>query len=87
MRKSRAKIQNYLIMLKLSNYSSSNVLNLMLLTFSILGRKYPFSQKTRFVFKGNVKKSSVNVCLIKILKITVTEKVIVRFNNLGKEKI
>ena len=40
----------------------------------------------QFIFFCNPQKSSVNVCLKKILKSTVTRKVIVCFYNLGEEK-
>ena len=40
----------------------------------------------QFIFLCNPKKLSVNICLVKILKITVTKKVIVRFNNLSEVK-
>ena len=38
----------------------------------------------QLIFLGNSQKSSVNVCLIKILKSTITKKEIVCFNNLGE---
>ena len=38
----------------------------------------------QFIFLYNPQKSSVNISLMKILKITVTKKVIVRFNNIGE---
>ena len=39
----------------------------------------------QFIFFCNPQKSSVNVCIMEILKSTVTKKVIVCFNNLGEE--
>ena len=39
----------------------------------------------QFIFLCNPQKSSVNVCLMKILKSTVTKKVIVCFYDLGEE--
>ena len=39
----------------------------------------------QFVFLCNPRKSSVNICLMKILESTVTKKVVVGFYNLGEE--
>ena len=46
-----------------------------------------FKGNTQFIFLCNSPKSSVNVCLMEILKSTVTKKVIVWFYNLGEENI
>ena len=42
-------------------------------------------ENAQFIFLCNPQKSSVNVCLMKILKRTVTKKVIVCFYNFGEE--
>ena len=39
----------------------------------------------QFIFLCNPQKSPVNVCLMKVLKSTVTEKVIICFYKLGEE--
>ena len=44
-----------------------------------------FKGNARFIFLYNPQKSLVNVCLMKILKSTVTKKVIVCFYDLGEE--
>ena len=44
-----------------------------------------FKGNAQLIFLCNSQKSSVNVCFIKILKSTVTKKVIVCFYNLGEE--
>ena len=44
-----------------------------------------FKGNTQFIVLCNPQKSSVNVCLMNILKSTVTKNVIVCFNNLGEE--
>ena len=44
-----------------------------------------FKRNAQFIFLCNPTKYSVNVCLMKILKSTVTKKVILCFNNLGEE--
>ena len=45
-----------------------------------------FKGNAKFIFLFNPQISSLNVCLIKILKSTVTQKkIIVRFNNLREE--
>ena len=45
-----------------------------------------FKGNAKFIFLFNPQKSSLNVCLIKILKSTLTKKkIIVRFNNLREE--
>ena len=42
---------------------------------------------SQFIFLCNPQKSSVNICLMKILKSTFTKKVIVCFYNLGEENV
>ena len=44
-----------------------------------------FKGNAQFIVLCNPQKSSVNVCLMNILKSTVTKNVIVCFNNLGEE--
>ena len=44
-----------------------------------------FKRSTQLICLCISQNSSFNVCLMKIIKITVTKKVIVRFNNLGEE--
>ena len=44
-----------------------------------------FKGNAQFIFLCNPPKSSVNACLMKILKSTVTKKVIVCFYNVGDE--
>ena len=44
-----------------------------------------YKGNVQFIFLRNPQKSSVNVCLMKILKSTVPKKVIVSFYNLGEE--
>ena len=46
-----------------------------------------FKGNAQFLFLCNPQKSSVNVCPMKILKSTITKKVIVCFYNLGEKKI
>ena len=41
-------------------------------------------ENAQFIFLSNLQKSLLNVCLMKILKTTLTKKVIVRFYNLGE---
>ena len=44
-----------------------------------------FKGKAQFIFLYNPQKSLVNVCVMKILKSTVTKKVNVCFHSLGEE--
>ena len=44
-----------------------------------------FKGNAEFAFLCNPPKSSINVCLVKILKDNVTNKLIERFYNLGEE--
>ena len=49
------------------------------------GKTYAVKGNAQFMFLCHPQKSLVNVCLKKILKCTVTKKVIVCFNNLGEK--
>ena len=67
------------------NYCSYHILNKVLIREYDLGNcSGTFKGKVQFIFLCNPPKSSVNVFLMKILKSTVTKKVIVCFN-LGEE--
>ena len=49
--------------------------------------KYLFKRNAQFIFLRNPQKSSVKVCLMKILKSTVTKKITVYFYNLSEENL
>ena len=54
-------------------------------TFKTTLDKFYLKGNVQFIFFCNPHKSSVNACLMKIFKITVTKKVIMYFNKLGEE--
>ena len=54
------------------------------LKFDLVNLK-AFEGNAQFIFLWDSQKSSVNVCLMKILKSIVTKKVIACFYNLGEE--
>ena len=66
---------------------------LILLSIVIINLKFDlvnlkaFEENVQFIFLCSPQKSSVNVCIMKILKSTVTKKVIVCFYNLGEEVV
>ena len=78
-------LDHYTIAIKQLFRRGVNLINVIIFFSSQHRLGTSFKGNVRFMFLCNPQKSLVNVCLMKILKSTVTKKVIVCFYNLGEE--